>query len=223
MKGFFTRLADIIVSPNFADIVVGKDGGLYEIRQTPVGLFSVKLDKVYRMRGEDNIKEGFVSALPSKIPLTFLYNIIAFFRNWAKIKVEVKGQIFWSKEKKSYFVYVPTQRVGRYEVIMDTNVQLEHESLLVLEIHSHHYMGAFFSPDDNECDLATGLYGVIGELGNPIPTILLRYSCGGIYRSLELSTIFETTLPSDLGVFNLNSYPEEWDRQVTVLGGEENA
>ncbi|MHB1126308.1 MAG: hypothetical protein ACYC2T_05030 [Bacillota bacterium] len=61
----------------------------------------------------------------------------------------------------------------------------------VMDIHSHGIHDAGFSPTDDADEIATGLYGVMGNLDTPKPRFVLRYSCGGSYREVDPRQVFE--------------------------------
>jgi len=48
----------------------------------------------------------------------------------------------------------------------------------VVEIHSHHAMGAYFSPTDNRDETARRIYGVLGRLDTPTPEFAFRVASG---------------------------------------------
>jgi PRTRC genetic system protein A len=215
IRGHFISLAEMAKDVHPVNIVMGHDG-LYEIRVTPVGIFSKKVN--YLLDELDRIREGFVLTLPKKIPSDLLAQAIAFFRRWGQDYLEAQVQIFWNTKDQQYFVYVPKQDVSCTEVTIERNPELEKFNVLALELHSHHHMPAIFSAIDDDWEKATGLYGVIGRIEEDPPQASFRYSCGGEFFTINLRDIFQD-FSSEI-FSKITNYPKEWDSQVTVVSGE---
>jgi PRTRC genetic system protein A len=211
IKGYFTSLAEMAQNVHPVNIVMGRDG-LYEIRSTPIGVFSRKVN--YLLEELDAIKEGFILTLPHKIPSELLAQSIAFFRKWGERQLEVQVQIFWDNRKSKYFIYVPKQHVTETTINTKRNLALERTHTLVLELHSHHQMSAIFSKLDNDWEKTTGLYGVIGNINKENFQANFRYSCGGEFHCINLKEIFQEY--SQKLFKEINVYPKEWDKQITT-------
>jgi hypothetical protein len=209
-KGYYTSLEEMAKAPRPVNIVMGRDG-LYEIRETPFGVFCVKKEKVDEL---NVIKEQFLPKIPTKIPMHLLQQAVTFFERWASMKLEAEAQFFWDDEKRQYFVYIPEQKVTSYSVEIQRNLELEERFVLAAEIHSHHFMPPIFSSTDNMEEKRTGIYGVVGNFGNK-RELEMRYSCGGEYRPLDPRIVFQDFKRDKLDVFA--PYPREWDRKITVL------
>lgn len=69
------------------------------------------------------------------------------------------------------------------------------EASIALDLHSHHEMGAYFSPTDDRDELGARFYAVIGRIYSR-PEIRLRLGLYGIFIDLAATTLFE-----DLGPF----------------------
>jgi len=211
IRGHFTSLAEMAKDVHPVNIVMGQDG-LYEVRVTPVGIFSKKVD--YILEELDRIREGFILTLPRKIPADLLAQSVAYFRIWGKYHLEVQVQIFWNIKDQKYFGYVPKQKVTNTTIDIERDIEIENTNSLVLELHSHHHMPAMFSDVDDDWEKATGLYGVIGQIGEDIPKMRYRLSCGGSFKRIDISEIFQDFSPEILKQETV--YPKEWDKQVTV-------
>lgn len=85
----------------------------------------------------------------------------------------------------------------------------------IIEIHSHHKMPAFFSPDDNADEKGFRLYGVIGGLGAPRPQIRMRVGVYGYFWEIPASYVMD--LPP--GLRDVNALESEGDQEdeETVL------
>jgi PRTRC genetic system protein A len=61
---------------------------------------------------------------------------------------------------------------------------------VALALHSHHVMDAYFSATDDADETAPGLYGVVGELDLPNPTLRLRAGIEGAFWPLSAADLF---------------------------------
>lgn len=197
------------VNQGFVDVVA--QDGVYRVTETPVGIFSVKI------RNKDELpfwREGFAFALPP-IPTDILGQIYAFFRYYARNRCEVMAQIYWNPEKKEYKVHIPMQIVTQVSVDLlsdDWDREVYLNNICVMDIHSHHDMEAFFSTTDDEDELATRLYAVIGRV-NTKPELLLRYGLQGIHRMLRPEAVFEHDWNR---AWEYCYFPAEWMYRVVV-------
>lgn len=89
--------------------------------------------------------------------------------------------------KAGYHFYIPVQdKEGG-------NVNYEVGDYVVLELHSHAHMSAFFSTKDNDDEKGLKVYGVVGKLGG-IPVVKLRLGIYGYYLSLSWRDVFDGCL-----------------------------
>lgn len=185
-----TSVSSVFLNPSPVNILRLKDGTEFEIRLNEIGVFSVLTKQgTGECRGE--YREGFVPFLP-KIPGELLGEIVKEFRKAAKKHLEMAAQIFFDREKRNYFYYIPRQKMSGTSVSIDRNYQLEQKHLLVMDVHSHHIMSARFSLQDDKDEVETRLYTVVGRLDRLVPDILTRMSCGGkflLLKPLEVFTI----------------------------------
>lgn len=122
--------------------LIGKDG-LYKVGIGKFGSFARKVEK---LRNSPYIKEGFKVNLP-KIPYSIYQMIINFFKAVEKKhNAEVMVEIWWDKTKKEYFVYCPEQEISEVSIDYKKNkdLLLNDNYILVMDIHSHNFMPAFF-------------------------------------------------------------------------------
>lgn len=207
LRGHFTSIKDMIKNEAKINFLMAKDG-IYEIRRNEIGIFSAKTNYVYDL---DGWREGFMFALP-KIPQKLLLEIINFFKYFCNqhMNVEAMAQIFWDSQRETYFTYIPQQYVGKNKVHAIRNVKLERERLLVLDIHSHNNMQAFFSSRDDADEKETRLYGVVGRIDTTVET-LFRFSCGDEFVFIKQKDIFHNDHNDNEAV---NGFPLEWINQV---------
>ncbi len=122
-----------------------------------------------------------------KFPLELLKGIVADFA--ADLTSEDIRMIIWDEELEKYDVVRPES------VCTKTGVDymfppLSKGQILAMTIHSHNTMPAFFSGTDNEDEVLTGLYGVVGDLGRS-PKARFRASLNGSFAYVKGAELFE--------------------------------
>jgi Prokaryotic homologs of the JAB domain len=70
----------------------------------------------------------------------------------------------------------------------------------VVEIHSHHAMGAYFSPTDDRDETGRRVYGVLGRLNSAVPELAFRVATGCKPHALE-RVPFEQVFAGERGTF----------------------
>lgn len=137
-----------------------------------------------------------INFLPAgKIPVSFLHQITKFFKEvMSKMKNDYEAQCFilWSQEK-GYHISVPKQSVSKAAVSFEYDADaIPAGSVVVVDIHSHNTMGAFFSGTDDNND-KNGIYysGVIGQLNKPEPAMIFRLNLFDTKKSATLADVFE--------------------------------
>ena len=204
-KGVFTNLDDASKSKKIISIVPSRDGRVYEIRNTEIGLFVTRTKEVEEL---DSIVPCFRMRLP-KIPKDMLQQIVTFFRSFIQKGriVEAMVNLLWDRLDEKYFIHIPEQVVSKTTVNALPYELDDARFLHVADIHSHNTMSAKFSSTDNEDEKATRLYIVIGKLDRYFPEISIRISNGGKFHEIHPSDVLE-------GV-NV-CYPSEWHSKVTI-------
>ncbi len=89
--------------------------------------------------------------------------------------------------KAGYHFYVPEQERGEANVVYQMGEEV------VLDLHSHAHMPAFFSPKDNTDEVGLKLYGVVGKL-DATPVVRLRVGVYGYFKELTWNEVFDGTL-----------------------------
>ncbi len=161
--------------------VLGEDG-VYEMRRTALGVFIAPIGSVL------DVREGFYPEVP-KAPARLLAAVVAAFRD--RPKHEAVVEIFYDRRDGSFKPYWPPQRDAtagsvEYDPLPETD-----DVFRYMNIHSHNRMRAFFSATDDEYENATGLFGVIGRVGDEKPEALFRASCGGLFVPLDVEDLFD--------------------------------
>jgi len=167
--------------------------GVKKVTKNEIGTFVEKVNEIPL----DVVDESFEWTLP-KIPLELLLQIELWFKAHTS---EIMAQIFWNRDEKKYFIYIPEQEVSGASVHAKRNEELEKRHLLVLDIHSHNTMGAFFSGTDDADERGCRIFGVIGEIDSADGS-MLKLRAGR--KNVALKAVFE--------------YPdfprEEWDKKI---------
>ena len=175
--------------------------GIMEVRRNEIGTFCIKTDKI---AGLDNIREGIQMSIP-KIPFSMLMQIISYFRAVnEKYKSEAIVQIFWDRTKKQYFINPPDQEVSGAHVDFKRDPTMEKDHLLVMDIHSHNTMGAFFSGTDDGDEKETRFFGVIGKITDDWPEMKFRACVAGKAKDAGIAEIFDVA----------EGFPVEWMSKI---------
>jgi len=90
-----------------------------------------------------------------------------------------------------YHFYIPVQDKDAGRVVYEVGTSV------VLEMHSHGHMGAWFSSTDNVDETGLKLYGVVGKL-NATPIVKLRIGVYGYFRDLFWKEVFDGSLAGAL-------------------------
>lgn len=162
--------------------------------------------------------EGELKFLPDgKIPRILLDQIILFFRqvmsnlggDKASIKhgeLEAMAHILWHPDR-GYYVGIPEQKVSKAMVTYDPRY-IASDTMIVVDIHSHNSMGAFYSGTDNRDDSdAVRVSGVAGNLHKWKHEMKFRFNYEAEKFELTVDDIF---LPAENEVV----VPQEWMDKV---------
>lgn len=102
-----------------------------------------------------------------------------------------------------YHFYVPVQDKNGGSVTYEVGDRV------VLDLHSHGHMGAFFSSKDNADEAGLKLYGVVGKL-NATPVVKLRIGVYGYFKTLSWGDVFDGSLAGAV----------EYEREEVISEGE---
>lgn len=154
-----------------------REGNECRVEQTPYGFFCSCKD----------IAE-FVFTGP-KVPRYYLRTIMHIMRQTPD--KEVALQLFFNPENGWYDLIQPKQEGTAASVTFDRNYEKECSQVLMMDIHSHGCMPAFFSSVDNADEKGTQLYMVIGGIGTKAESYAFRAGIAGKYVPLQLEDIFD--------------------------------
>lgn len=216
-KGFFFKSQSLFDNMEAVNILAAKDG-YYDVRENPIGVFVTKVETVLEL---DNCSEGFILYLP-KIPDQLFSKLVSFFIDYSsEYEVEVLGVFYWDSLTLEYILDIPIQSVSKWRVHPEYKHFPPH-IIKVAEVHSHNTMRANFSKIDDEDEMATMLYGVIGKLSELDDEICyelnVRAGAAGKYIYLEPGMLIDSLQFNHLGyITKREEYPLEWHKQVSVL------
>lgn len=221
LKGFFFRSKDLFEKKEPINILAARDG-YYEVRENVIGVFIAKAPVVEEL---ESCHDGFKMKLP-KIPEYLFAQLVSFFSDYAMYEVEVMGVFYWDTEDERYFLDVPIQNVTK-DSIDSHYSEVPMHYIKVAEIHSHNTMDAYFSSVDNEDELGTMLFGVVGRLQQGIChityDICTRAGVSGRFIPIKPNVIIEGNYPEDkIKVLDPISYPEGWKKRVHMKLNQSN-
>lgn len=163
-------------------------------------------------KGTVQIKEE-VNFLPAgKVPYDLFLGIVKFFREVMKnnnnSKLEAMAHVLWNPTD-GYHVAVPTQEVSGASVKY-THDHLKPGDIVVVDIHSHNSMSAFFSATDNKDDCNSVCYsGVVGKLTDTGFDTVWRMNVQDHKIDTKIDEIFEVSIP--------DTYNPEWMKKVKTM------
>ena len=143
---------------------------------------------VFKRNDTQNEKLSFQLTAP-KIPREILDKIERQFR--LNPSREAALQIFYDMDTQKYELYEPIQEKSRASVHFLRNNQLEMEKTLMMDVHSHGIMEAFFSVIDDQDEKGVRLYMVLGNLNCSACSFALRAGMAGHFVNLSLDDVFE--------------------------------
>ncbi|TNE46796.1 MAG: hypothetical protein EP343_22250 [Deltaproteobacteria bacterium] len=177
--------------------------GCFEVRDTPLGRMTVRVeDEIAGLNTE--MDEGIELDIPL-IPGKILTTILEFFRAvyHEKNGAEAFLQVFYNEEEDEFFLHCPKQEVSGALVTFERDPELEARHVLVMDIHSHNSMPAFFSTIDDEDEQEDRLYGVIGCVHQRLPHMSFRLGVAGRFVEMEGKSLFGEAEPA-------MNWPQAW-------------
>lgn len=115
----------------------------------------------------------------AKIPRKLLVQVELMFRmTYLRDKTEDRLLVYADEERNLLLIEVPDMVKRTAEVTCDLPLAIERNGRLwdlVFDLHSHHVMGVFWSPDDNRAERFRGpVFGVCSWLDGWPPAWLFR-------------------------------------------------
>ncbi len=159
-----------------------------------------------------------IAFLPNgKVPIRMLHQIVDFFKRVMEDMggttvrthgaLEAMAHIVWNPAQPHiYQTRIPTQKVSAAAVDYEFDHLIEGD-IIVVDIHSHNSMGAFFSGTDNNDDKKNTCYsGVVGKLDTANPQTIWRFNDLNHKIECELDAVFAA---------DEVKCPDEWMDKVT--------
>lgn len=152
-----------------------------------------------------------INFLPAgKIPKALFDQILGFFYAVMKANgekaLEAMAHILWNPEQ-GYHIGIPPQEISAASVRYDWSYVPVGTSIIV-DIHSHNNMNAFFSGTDNADDRANiSFSGVVGKLNETTPQTVWRFN----YQDRKFEAKFE-----DIFDVEPAQVPDEWLQKVEI-------
>ncbi len=205
-KEFCTTAAEARQSDKAIVLLPSSDGRLYQMRKTPVGIFTAQADILPEF---PPVTPGFQMTVP-KIPMHLLLFIWDFFAGLSeRYELEALVHILYDTRRNKYTVRVPKQKLTHVSVDSVMEEEYPEHMIHVMDIHSHNTMPAKFSSIDDDDEKPTRLYAVMGRLDKVLPEITVRASCGGKFIPVDPADVFDiksTSFP----------HPKIWDEKIEL-------
>ena len=145
-----------------------------------------------------------------RLPARLLGEVVETFR--AQLDREVMAHFRY--DQQGWQVTYPAQDQSRARV----GYTAGDPSTIVLDLHSHHTMAAFFSGTDDRDEQGARFYAVLGRLDQPHPELILRLGLYGHWlRNIPANLLFEGIGPC-LEVYDEVGLPPEDFARVPGAG-----
>lgn len=173
--------------------------GFFQERVAPIGKFVIPTEKTV----QDFTKYGLTVPCEQsfeanhddipKIPVGVLREVIRIYRKVSEtISSEVYTAIVWDRVAKDFFIHIPEQEVSAATISYENTADIynNNDLCVIMDIHSHNVMDAFFSSVDLADEKATRYFGVIGKIAQETPAMVVRAACNQVSFKLAISDIF---------------------------------
>lgn len=215
---------DEAINAGYPEIYIFNDGDFYQHMQFRGGnnrFLRVKVDGLPKkhkvleetLKAMKQVVTTELNFLPAgKIPGEYWDQIVEFFRQVIKTKnakMEAHAWILWSQER-GYYISIPKQIVSAASVGYTWDAEsVPSDSIVVVDVHSHNSMSAFYSGTDENDDKDKVYYtGVVGKITDDSYEWVMRFNLRDKKIKVTLDDLFE--LRKEVSV------PAEWLEQVEV-------
>lgn len=140
-----------------------------------------------------------------KIPVGFMFQAMNLFRTvYQRQQTEAAILIRWSPVRQEHYAEIPEQDLSGGAVKYKADAK--NTDPIVMDIHSHHTMPAFFSSIDDGDEKGTQFFAVVGniEVSNPTMNIRVRMD-GEDIAYIHPSSIFDGYIPD---------FPPSWMEKI---------
>ena len=145
----------------------------------------------------------------NKIPKELLREVFhSFFAVYKKYHKEAAAQIWRMKDgDRKYFVVYPAQKISGASVSFENDTEemtkIREIADRVVDCHSHHSMGAFWSSvDDKDEQTADCFRMVMGAMSSANASYLLRIKFGEAYINFSATELFDMTVEEEQELFS---------------------
>lgn len=136
------------------------------------------------------------------IPQYILQTFIEHAKFYATKELELHAEVYLD-QNGCYEIVFPKQKVNKYWVKPETDILMQMEKRLVLQIHSHHNMSEIPSVLDNQNEVVPNIiYVIVGRLHRYFPSIHARIYKDGLHQQVDLTKVFASP-------FNVNGLLEQ--------------
>lgn len=191
--------------------------GLYTVNNSPIGKIIMKTSS-FPLPGLKTVYKNSLEYSLPKIPKKIYYSLIGLFRKcYKEYKTEIRANVYWDPENRSYLIDVPKQTVGHAvttETDQDELISMSQKYIHVLETHSHHNMrGNFSSIDDNAQDFLFPISLVIGNIFDEKPSYAMRIRYHKHDLELSLNDVFDMPKAIDYEAYITS---DSWKSKLTL-------
>lgn len=138
--------------------------------------------------GLGELKDKEYMALEKKMPLDMFYELVDSLQE-SPLK-EKMAAVAYDKTSETFSIVVPKQ-VSNSVSISYSWKDVEVKGRIILEVHSHPEMPAFFSDTDNADNQGFKIYGVFSLLDGYMKDLVFRLGVYGRFLNIEFTDIFE--------------------------------
>lgn len=171
-----------------------------------------ELIQILKNREEPVVPE--INFLPAgKVPSYLFDRIVKFFRKVMEVRnaeVEAHAWIVWNPEQ-GYHIVVPRQNISKAAVSFEYDEVNKPGNIIVVDIHSHNTMSAFYSGTDNASDEKSINYSmVVGNLKPESYTYVIRFN---VFKT-KVTAVYEDVF--DGNTDDIFDVPQAWLDKIVV-------
>lgn len=191
----------LAISENYCEIYIQAQDGLFKrcglTHGRSITIPALSVPGIPSAPPKPKVTQDLSGFMPAgKVPIKFLHQIEAFFREVMKANkgsnLEAQAFVIWNPAL-GYHIRIPEQTVSGASVSYKWENFIGPDDVVVLDMHSHNSMGAFFSGTDDRDDNGNcTISGVIGEMHKQKPAMVFRFNLPGNVKinNLTVDDIF---------------------------------
>lgn len=199
-------------NPKMYEYFPTQKGWMFYQKTSLFGNDVVIIDKIDKLGVVEDVTPKLGIKLNNKIPGNLIKEILGSFnRIYKKWGTECAAQIYQKRDTGEFWIYYPEQEVSGALVKYDNDTNLGSllkDNSLIMELHSHDSMGAFWSGTDNANETVLGLYMVIGNFNLDKVHYKLRCKYKSLVVDLKLEDVFDIGEESEDDVLTVANFEE---------------